>query len=292
LSFAPPEGESGKTEISKQAIARGLMSAELTQNPQPQAAEVDEWTPPMPPTDLIFDDGEPLESNRHRIGMNVLIASVHQALADRDDYFTGGNMFVYFSSQQARNRDFKGPDFFATLNVDGNKERQGWVVWEEEGRYPDIIVELMSPSTAGEDLGRKKDIYERTFRTPDYFVYDPFNPNSLQGWRWTSRGYEALSPQDGKLWCNTLQLWVGTWEGTIQRETAVWVRFFDRDGNLVLLPEEMAVQERQRAEQERQRAEQERQSAEQERQRAAQAESELAALTERLRARGIDPNSL
>ena len=39
--------------------------------------------PPMPPTDLIFDDGEPLETNRHRIAMNVLIRSRHQALADR-----------------------------------------------------------------------------------------------------------------------------------------------------------------------------------------------------------------
>ncbi len=29
----------------------------------------------MPPTDLIFDDEEPLKSNRHRIAMNVLIDS-------------------------------------------------------------------------------------------------------------------------------------------------------------------------------------------------------------------------
>ena len=29
------------------------------------------WEPPMPPTDLIFDDGEPLETNRHRNAMNV-----------------------------------------------------------------------------------------------------------------------------------------------------------------------------------------------------------------------------
>jgi hypothetical protein len=26
-------------------------------------------------------------------------------------------------------------DFFAVLNVDGRRERQGWVIWEEEGRY-------------------------------------------------------------------------------------------------------------------------------------------------------------
>jgi hypothetical protein len=68
----------------------------------------DWWEPPMPPTDLIFDDGEPMESNRHRIAMNVLIRSINQAFANRDDFFAGGNMFVYYSSTQVRNRDFKG----------------------------------------------------------------------------------------------------------------------------------------------------------------------------------------
>jgi hypothetical protein len=36
----------------------------------------------MPPTDLIFDDGEPLETNRHRIAMNTLIRSLQQAWRD------------------------------------------------------------------------------------------------------------------------------------------------------------------------------------------------------------------
>ncbi|HYX15821.1 MAG TPA: hypothetical protein VE944_15920 [Nostoc sp.] len=52
---------------------------------------------PHAPTDLIFDDGEPLESNRHRIAMNVLIRSLQQFFADRNDFFTGGNMFIYYS---------------------------------------------------------------------------------------------------------------------------------------------------------------------------------------------------
>jgi len=203
------------------------------------------WEPSMPPTDLIFDDGEPLESNRHRIAINVLIRSLQQAYLDRNDFFTSGNMFIYYSSEQARNRDFRGPDFFAVLNVDGTTERQGWVVWEEGGRYPDVIVELMSPSTASMDTGTKKDIYERIFRTPDYFVFNPFDPNSLQGWHLdASQQYQPLVPNEqGWLWCQTLGLWVGTWQGSIDRETAVWLRFYDQEGNLVPLPEEAAQQQ-------------------------------------------------
>jgi Uma2 family endonuclease len=215
--------------------------------------EVLDWEPPMPPTDLIFDDGEPLETNRHRIAMNTLIRSLQQAWADRNDFFVGGNMFIYYSSTQARNRDFRGPDFFAVLDIDGSIPRQGWVVWEEDGRYPDAIVELMSSSTASADTGTKKAVYERSFRTPDYFVFDPFDPNSLQGWHLaTSQGYQPLVPNERDwLWCETLGFWLGTWEGTIDRETAVWLRFYDEAGNLVLLPEEA---EHQRAEAERQRA--------------------------------------
>jgi Uma2 family endonuclease len=250
-----------------------------------------DWQPTPPPDDLIFDDGEPLESNRHRIAMNVLIDSTLQALAARSDFFAGGNMFVYYSRNQAMNRDFRGPDFFVALDVDGSRERQGWVVWEENGRYPDVIVEFMSPSTAKVDLGVKKDLYERIFHTTDYFVYDPFDPNSLQGWHLdASQRYQPILPDDrGWLWCETLQLWLGVWEGRIRREppdsTCSWLRFYDLDGNVVLLQEEIAQQEQQLAEQERQRAEQERQRAEQERQRAER-------LAARLRELGEDPDGL
>ncbi len=208
-----------------------------------QTTTVVDWETHKPPIDLIFDDGEPLESNRHRIAMNALIRSLQQAWADRNDFFTGGNMFIYYSSTEVRNRDFRGPDFFAVLNVDGTTSRQGWVVWEENGRYPDVIVELMSPSTAEIDKGVKKDIYEQVFRTSDYFVYNPFDPSSLQGWHLDDdQRYQPLTPNErGWLWSKRLGLWLGTHEGTIDRETAVWLRFFDVAGNLVLLPDEAAI---------------------------------------------------
>lgn len=260
------------------------MSVELAEIPLTETDNIEpEWTPAPPPTDLIFDDGEPLESNRHRIAMNVLIEAIHRAYQGRNDYFCGGNMFVYYSSEQVQNRDFRGPDFFVTLNVEGDKERQGWVVWQEGGRYPDVIVELMSPSTARQDLGKKKDLYQDVFRTRDYFVYDPFQENSLQGWHLDQNFiYQAIAPDTrGWLWCESLGLWLGTWQGTILKETATWLRFYDRDGNLVLLGEELAEQEKQRAEQERQRAEQERQ-------RADKAELALQELQNRLAEMGID----
>jgi Uma2 family endonuclease len=264
------------------------MSAEQT-TPEPSAltAVLQEWQPPEPPMDLIFDDGEPLETNRHRIAMNVLIRSVNQALASRSDFFAGGNMFIYYSRGQAMNRDFRGPDFFVTLGVDPNRERQGWVVWEEGGRYPDVIVELLSASTSTIDRGVKKELYERVFRTQNYFIFDPFDPTSLAGWCLEAGRCQSLQPNErGWLWCEVLQLWLGVWEGAIDREpttgTCSWLRFYDPQGNLVPLPEEFAQAQ----------AEQERQRAEQEQQRAEQAEQELDDLLTRSRERGLDPETL
>jgi Uma2 family endonuclease len=247
----------------------------------------DFWEPTPPPTDLIFDDGEPLESNRHRIAMNVLIRSLQQGYGERDDFYTGGNMFIYFSREQAKNRDFRGPDFFAVLNVDGKRERQGWVIWEEEGRYPDVIVELTSPSTARTDKVRKKAIYEGTFRTPDYFIYDPFDGNSLQGWHLgADQRYHSLELNErGWLWCETLGYWLGTWEGTIDRETAIWARFYDPEGNLIPLPEE-AAQEQAAAAQEQAAAAQEQLNATQQALEAERQRSQR--LAARLREMGIE----
>lgn len=86
------------------------------------------------------------------------------------------------------------------------------VVWEEDGRYPDVTVELLSPSTASVDSGVKKDLSERVFRTPDYFIYDPFAADSLSGWHLElGRCYQPLIPNErGWLWCETLELWLGT----------------------------------------------------------------------------------
>jgi len=251
------------------------MSANLNQSSPPTEKA---WTPQLPPTDeLIFDDGEPLESNRHRIAMNALIRSLKHHWRDRQDYFAGGNMFIYYSSRQVRNQDFRGPDFFVVLNTTPNPARQGWVVWEEDGRYPDVIVEFLSPSTAAVDQGAKKNLYEQVFKTRDYFIYDPFDPAAFQGWTLDlQHGYQPLSPDpNGRLWSATLELWLGNWQGAIEDDTATWLRFYTPNGSLVPLPEEAAQQQ---AEQARQQAEQERQQRED--------------LVTKLRKRGIDPDTL
>lgn len=248
------------------------------------------WVPELPPTDLVFDDGVPLESNRHRLAMNLLIESVYAALKPREDFYASGNMFVYYSLAQIKNRDFRGPDFFVALNVDGKKERQGWVVWEEDGKYPDVIVELMWKSTANVDLTTKKNIYEQIFNASHYFVFDPFDPQSLQGWELQRGQYVQLQPNNkGWLWCSSLELWLGTWYGLVLQETTDWLRFYFPNEQLVLLPGEQAEV---RANQARLRADQIEAKVEAARFRADQAQDEVGRLRAKLRELGVDPDAV
>jgi Uma2 family endonuclease len=239
--------------------------------------------------DLPSEDGIPLETNWHRIQMNLLIDSLHWLWRDRRDYFAGGNMFVYFSLQQAKNRDYRGPDFFVVKDTDGTLNRNSWVLWNEGGRYPDVIVELASPSTIKEDLGTKKNLYEQVFRTPDYFCYDP-DSGRLRGWELTRNGYKELTPDgQGRMHSRELGVRLGTWQGEYQRVTDIWLRFYTDDGQLVPTSHEA---EAQRAENEAQRAEAEAQRAEAEAQRAEAAEAELKRLRELLAKQGITNNGI
>jgi Uma2 family endonuclease len=212
--------------------------------------------------ELVYDDGEPLDSNWHRIQMTLLIDVISQAMAERQktDFFAGGDMFVYFSLEQAqgvreKHPYFRGPDVFFVANVDGRCDRKAWVVWEEKGRYPDLIVELLSPTTAKLDRTTKKTLYEQTFRTPEYFLYDP-DAQTLDGFRLLDGAYQPIKPdrhpgREGRLWSSQLGLWLGRWQGRRTNLDSTWLRLYESDGRLIPTPEEA---ERQRAEAERQRA--------------------------------------
>jgi Uma2 family endonuclease len=242
--------------------------------------------------DLPDSDGEPMENEREYFQVVLLYEALEQYWHDRQDFYMGGNMFVYYSPEQAHEilaeeadparprRAFRGPDLFVILNVDGSFRRQKWVVWDEGGRYPDVIFEFLSPSTRRIDQTTKKTLYEQTFKTREYYWYDPFDPREFQGWRLDSDNrYQAMTPDArGWIWSPALQLWIGRWEGTYRRDQTTWLRFYDPEDRLVLTSGEIAEIALQQAEMTKQRAETAEQRAEAERARATAAEAELARL--------------
>ena len=219
----------------------------------------------FPPGD-IYSDEPPLESDLHREQIDLLIRLIKWWWRDRQDFYATGNLTIYFSPNQKKSEEFRGPDFFVVLDTE-KKDRKSWVVWQEDGKYPNVIIEMLSDSTASVDKGLKKQIYQNTFRTPDYFWFDP-NNLELQGFHLVDGQYQDVATtESGWLWSQQLRLYLGVEEGKL--------RFFTPDRQMVMLPEEEANQQLQQANQQ----------LEEERQRAA-------ILAERLRAAGIDPEQI
>lgn len=232
-----------------------------------------------PAEDVFFPEGEfwsdepPLESDRHRDQIELLIRLLKSWWQSRNNFYVTGNLTIYYSPNQRKSEDFRGPDFFVVLDAE-KCDRRSWVVWQEDGKYPNVIIELLSDSTAAVDKGLKKQIYQDTFRTPDYFWFHP-DTLEFQGFHLVDGQYQELQPtQEGWLWSQQLGLFLGIHEGKL--------RFFTPEKQLVLLPEEAANQQ---LEQTNQQLEQTNQQLEQERLRAER-------LAERLRAAGIDPEAL
>ncbi|BAZ28267.1 hypothetical protein NIES4074_06980 [Cylindrospermum sp. NIES-4074] len=204
------------------------------------------------PKDVIFPSGDlysdepPLESDLHRLQMTLLIQCLEWLWQNRHDFYASGNITIYYSPRQLKSHDFRGPDFFVVLGTE-RKPRKSWAVWEEDGKYPNVIIEVLSDSTAATDRNLKKQIYQDTFRTPEYFWFDPNNLEFV-GFVLVAGKYQPLEPNpQGWLWSQQLELFLG-----VEQEN---LRFFTAGGELVPTPKEVAEQEVQRAEQEKQRAE-------------------------------------
>ena len=245
-------------------------------NPSPPSPITAADLPAIPPTqdDLPCDDGIPMETPRHRFQMGLLIDSLDLWLEALGAGFAGGNMFLYYSLEQVRYNTFIGPDFFVALDVPRG-ERKSWVVWEQ-GKGPDVVVELLSASTASHDKTGKKTLYARQVHVPEYYWYDPFNPDDFAGFILHGHDYQPLAADArGRIHSPILNLCLGRWTGVHQGVGAVWLRWFTPEGELLPTEAEAAQQ---RVEAAQQRVE------------AAQQRAER--LAERLRQLGEDPDSL
>ncbi|MEL6231068.1 MAG: Uma2 family endonuclease [Cyanobacteria bacterium J06627_3] len=209
-------------------------------------------------------------------------------LPTHDDIFIGTDLNIYYDSRHTQWH--KRPDWFLVLGVPKAKQQEdlrwSYVIWQE-GVSPFLVVELLSPGTEDEDLGRaprridqppgKWDVYERLLRVPYYVVFDRYQ-NGFRLFKLTGIRYEEEPITDNRYWFEDLEMGLGLWEGSFQDAAGVWLRWYDAHGEWVLTSAEVAEQEKQRAEQEKQRAEQEKQRADK--------------LAARLRELGINPEEL
>ena len=151
-------------------------------------------------------DGQPVaETDVHRDLMFELITTLREYFRDDPNVYISGNLFLYY--QEGNPRQSVAPDVFVVKGIPGHRRRI-YKLWEE-GRPPDVVFELTSRSTRGEDLRTKHDLYAQLGVT-EYFLFDPLGEYlqpSFQGHRLDRDHYVPLRPaEDGSLWSAVLGL--------------------------------------------------------------------------------------
>lgn len=228
---------------------------------------------------------------------------------DANLVFIGSDLNLYYDVSHPN--WYKRPDWFAVVGVsrlyEGRDLRLSYVSWQEQVD-PFVVVELLSPGTEAEDLGEtvsqagkpptKWEVYEQILRVPYYIVFSRYT-NEVRVFRLSGGHYEPVELREGRLLIPELGLSLGLWQGSYKDLNRLWLRWFTADGELILTPQEAAVQERDRAQQAEALAQSERQRAETERQRAIEAEAlaqserqQREILLQKLQEMGIDLDTL
>jgi Uma2 family endonuclease len=269
----------------------------MVQNPAVSPAQ-SAWESEAPDWDSLeeewLSDEPELESDLHRDQIDLLLRLMKNYWRDRNDIYCSGNTTVYYDPEQRTNRNFRGPDIYVVLGAE-RRSRNSWMVWRESDKFPNVVIELLSDSTAKVDRTTKKDLYQNVWQLPEYFWFHP-RTKEFKGFRLESGKYQAITPNEtGRLWSEELVLFLGV--------TDEMLRLFTAAGELVLQPEEaeaiakeqaqrQAEQAQQQAEQLQRQAEQAQRQAEQAQRQAEQERQQKERLAERLRQLGVDPDEI
>lgn len=127
--------------------------------------------PALRPQELLYpeSDGKPMaETDVHRDLLLELIEALRWRFRGEERLYVSGNLFVYY--EEGNPAAVVAPDVFVVRGVQGGRRRI-FKVWEE-GKGPDLVIELTSRSTHIEDLGNKRAIYEG-LGVREYFIFDP-----------------------------------------------------------------------------------------------------------------------
>ena len=134
-------------------------------------------------------DGKPLAENDPQLAAILYgVGALRVHYAGRSDVYVSGDLLIYY--EEGNPRASVAPDVFVAFGVE-DRERMSYRVWEE-GKGPDFVLEVASPSTWQEDVGRKRDVYAE-LGVKEYWIYDPTGEHlkeALWGYRLAGGGYE------------------------------------------------------------------------------------------------------
>jgi Uma2 family endonuclease len=152
-------------------------------------------------------DGKPMgETQVHAEEITYVWEALCDWYRNEPDVYVWGNLFFYYVKGSPR--FCVCPDVFVVKGVPKEPRRRICKVWEE-GKVPDLVIEVTSDSTQDEDTEEKRSLYER-LGVDEYILFDPFgdylSPH-LQGFSLAGGRYRPIPLEpDGSLLSRTTGL--------------------------------------------------------------------------------------
>jgi len=231
---------------------------------------------------IVIEDDTPVDNFQSEKQQRLLVEPLYSSWSPNVSFIAAANVGLFYGL----NFDPIVPDAFLSLNVQmpsdwSQKKNRSYFVWEF-GKVPEVAIEIVS-HRKGNELDSKKADYAR-IGVAYYAVFDPLqqlqraeelNGKMLQVWALTAGQYVEMA---APFWLQTVNLGLTVWQGSFEEQELTWLRWCDRQWQVIPTGAEDRDLERQRAEAERLRAEAERQRADR--------------LAERLRAMGVNPDEI
>ncbi len=181
-------GKEGRLRESGSAMS-GMASSskELSTGSSPVAEAV------APEPDAVeYPEGHWIaQSVWHGDAVRLATAALHHHFRDRDDVLVAMELVVYYV--RGDNRVWLQPDVQVVFGVEPEGNRSTFKVWEE-GKAPDFVLEVASPSTAKHDARYKAGEYAR-IGVSEYWRLDPEGAlmgTALEGYAMTGGRYESV----------------------------------------------------------------------------------------------------
>ncbi len=124
----------------------------------------------QPAIEYPDSDGQPMADNTLQYQWIETIKGGLDALfRDRPDVFVAADHLIYPVHGKPKVR--QAPDVYVVFGRPKG-HRGSYRVWEEDGLFPQVIFEVLSPGNGAAEMARKLLFYER-YGAEEYYVYDP-----------------------------------------------------------------------------------------------------------------------
>lgn len=155
--------------------------------------------------ETVFIDGEEVgETTIHYKLIRYIFTCLEAFFVAKNDVFVAANLNVYYDKENPQK--FYAPDILICFGAE-NRDRTAFKV-DGEGVFPQVVFEIASESTAGNDLGKKYVDYARE-GVEEYYLIDPerrYLPAPMMAFRRQNGRLNLLPIENNRIFSPLLNL--------------------------------------------------------------------------------------